>query len=248
MKRFLFVVLAVFAIATLARTAGAVNVGDFPEKGWHKGPYLAATVGMMQVTNDKNSITDEKFDGSIDPAFGLVFGWDIADWIGPMFQIGFATATADVGVPANATATVTYGANTYPIGTFPVQNARQYALDIGIFAKATLPYFTGASWQMQNLKIIPYAKLGGVGHVSYVNAAATANKIGAFGGGPAIGLGCEFLVWKGLFFALDTTESFVIQKSWYKDIATTTGTVNIKLTDGGFKPHFSMAGMFGWHF
>jgi len=53
MKRFLFVVLAVFAIATLARTAGAVNVGDFPEKGWHKGPYLAATVGMMQVTNDR---------------------------------------------------------------------------------------------------------------------------------------------------------------------------------------------------
>lgn len=226
-KSFILMAMAAFLIS---RAAFAVSVADYPEKGWHKGPYLAATVGMMQVTNDKHSQTDLKYDGTFDPAYGLVFGWDVADWIGPMLQVNFGTTTSDVGIAGNA--------------TYPLQSARQYAVDFSILAKATLPYFTHATWQKKNFKILPYAKLGGTGSVMYVNASESNNKIGAFGGGPAVGLGVEFLVWKGLFLTLDTTEHLIIQKSYYRTI---NGSY-LKVTDGGFKPHFSFAGMFGWHF
>ena len=97
---------------------------------------------------------------------------------------------------------------------------------------------------MKNLKILPYAKLGGTGYGMLVNASNNNNKIGAYGGGPAIGLGCEFLIWKGFFTALDLTENLIIQKSYYRTIAGT----NTKVIEGGFNPQFSLAGVFGWHF
>ena len=206
-----------------------VKASDFPEKGWHKGPYLAANIGMMQVTNDKHAVTGRKFDGTFDLNFGLTFGWDITDWIGPMLQINYATATGTVG---NGTA------------TYPTENARQHAMDISLFAKATLPYFTTAEWQWKNLKILPYAKLGGTGHAMYVNAPNTNNKIGAYGGGPAVGLGCEFFIWKGFFFAIDATENLIFQGSYSRTI----NGVNTKVIDGGFKPQFVFAGLIGWHF
>lgn len=227
-----------------------VKVGDFPEKGWHKGPYVTANIGMMQATNDKHIVTGQKFDGSFDMAFGLSFGWDIADWIGPLFQINYATTTSSVGDPNNIAATVTYdgGVTTFPVGTFPVQNAREHIVDVSLFAKATLPYFTRASWQPKMVKILPYAKLGATGTALYVNASNAANKGGAFGGGPAVGLGCEFLIWKGFFVALDATEHLIIQKAFYKNITTTVGSQNFKVTESGFKPQFSLYGMLGWHF
>jgi len=206
-----------------------VKASDFPEKGWHKGPYLAANIGMMQATNDKHAVTGRKFDGTFDVNFGLTFGWDIADWIGPMLQINFATATGTVG---DGTA------------TYPTENARQYALDFSVFAKATLPYFTRAEWQWKNLKILPYAKLGGTGLAMYVNAPNTNNKIGAYGGGPAVGLGCEFFIWKGFFFAIDATENLIFQGSYSRTI----NGANTEVVNGGFKPQFVFAGLIGWHF
>jgi hypothetical protein len=168
-----------------------VKASDFPEKGWHRGPYVAATVGMMQVTNDYHVVTGRPFDGKFDPAFGLIFGWDIADWIGPMLQINFATASDTVG-DANGgnNGGAAYPSNpgvTFPVGTFPIESARQYVLDFGLYAKATLPYFTRAEWQPKMVKILPYAKLGGTAHAVFNNAPTNANKAGAFGAGPALG-------------------------------------------------------------
>lgn len=248
MKRPLVMFVLAVMLFAFAEAAMAAGVGDYPDKGWHKGPYIAASVGMVQSTNDKHAITGRSYDGSIDPAFGLTFGWDIADWIGPMFQATFATTTGEVGDPNNTNAPVTYGGNTFPKGTFPVQNARQYIGNLGLFIRATLPYFVRAGWQPNSVKIIPYAKLGGVGHAMYVNASNTNNKIGAYGGGPSVGLGCEFLVWKGLFLAVDMNENLIFQGSYSRNITTTGGTKNLKVLDGGFKPSFQLAGLFGWHF
>ncbi len=239
----------VFAIAMLTfASVSMAKAAYFPDEGWHKGAYIAANVGMMQTSNAKHSITGQKFDGTFAPAFGLTVGWDIADWIGPMLQLNYATTTSNVGDPNNTAANVTYGANTFPPGTFPVQNAREHVADVSIFARATLPYFLHANWQPNSVKIIPYAKLGGTGHGLYVNASAVGNKIGAFGGGPAFGLGCEFYIWKGIFLAVDTTESLIIQKAYYKNITTTAGAANLKLTDGGLHTQFLLSGLFGWHF
>ena len=214
-----------------------VRAGDFPEKGWHKGPYLAANIGMMQETKDTHVVTGNKFNGPFDMNFGLTFGWDIADWIGPMLQINFATAKADVG---NGGAAI----GAYPAGTFPTESARQYAMDFSIFAKATLPYFTRAEWQWKNLKILPYAKLGGTGYGMIVNAPTDANKIGAYGGGPAVGLGVEFFIWKGLFCALDFTENLIFRGSYSRTIA----GVNTQVIQSGFNPQFVLNGLIGWHF
>lgn len=233
-----------------------ITISDFPEKGWHKGPYVTANIGMMQVTNDNHSVTGRKFDGTFDLQYGISFGWDIADWIGPLLQINFATTTDTVGDPNNTAAAVVYNGFSFPTGTFPVETgARQYALDFGIFAKATLPYFVRASWQPKIVKIIPFAKLGGAAHAVFNRATNAANMAGAFGGGPAIGLGCEFLIWKGFFVGLDATEYLIFQQAISKTIANVTNVADgttadrtFTITAGGFKPHFSFMGMFGWHF
>lgn len=233
-----------------------VKITDFPENGWHKGPYVTANIGMMQVTNDNHSVTNRKFNGTFDLEYGISFGWDIADWIGPLMQINFATTTDSVGDPNNAAAAVVYNGFSFPAGTFPVESgARQYALDFGIFAKATLPYFVRASWQPKMVKIIPFAKLGGAAHAVFNKATTAANMAGAFGGGPAVGLGCELIIWKGFFFALDATEYLIFQKAMSKTIANVTNVADgttadrtFTITSGGFKPHFSLMGMFGWHF
>ncbi len=226
---------------------------SFPDKGWHKGGYVAASVGMIQVTNDRHVVTDRAFDGSINPSFGLTFGWDIADWIGPMIQMSYSTATSQVGDPNGGNnGGADYPSNPgiiFPAGTFPVENARQHVLDFGVYVRATLPYFTRASWQPNMVKIIPYLKLGGTFQGIFVNAPTDANKGGVLGGGPAVGAGCEFYIWKGLFVAIDATEHMIIQKSFYRDIDDITGTPqSIEITKGGFKPHFTLKGLFGWHF
>ena len=251
MKRILSYVVALLAVSLVSTSAFAGGT-IFPEKGWHKGAYLTANVGMMQATNDRHVITDRQFDGSFDPAFGITFGWDVADWIGPMLQINYATATDQVGDPNGGNnGGAPYPSDpgvTFPAGTFPVENARQHVLDFSLFVRATLPYFTRAGWQPGGVKIIPYAKLGGTGHAVFTNAPTDANKGGALGGGPAVGLGVEFYIWKGFFVAIDANEHFIFQKAFYRDINTTTGMQNFKIIEGGFKPQFSLAGLFGWHF
>ncbi len=241
--------MAVLLTLTLASSTSFAKGEKFPDKGWHKGPYLTANVGMIQVTNDKHVVTGLKFDGTIEPEFGLTFGWDIADWIGPMLQINYSTSTASVGDPNGGNnGGAAYASNpgvTFPAGTFPVENARQHIVDFSLYARATLPYFTRAGWQPDKVKIIPYAKLGGTGHAMYVNAPTAANKGGALGGGPAVGLGCEFFIWKGLFIALDATEHFIIQKAFYRNITTNAGVQNFKILEGGMKPHFALTGLFG---
>jgi len=230
MKKILMLAVAVLVFATAgAAHAGKVKASDFPEKGWHKGPYVAITGGMMQMSKDRHTQTGRKFNGSINPAFGLAFGWDIADWIGPLLQMTYSTTTAQVG---DGTA------------TYPVENARQHAMDFGLYCRATLPYFTRASWQPNNVKFIPYAKLGGTGYAMFVNSPTDANKIGAYGGGIGVGLGMEFFIWKGLFLAVDFTENLIFQGSYYRTI----NGVNTKVVDGGLNAQALILGMLGWHF
>ncbi len=248
MKRFLGIVLL---LAIVALSVDAFAGPSWPDKGWHKGPYLTANVGMMQVGNDKHAVTRRPFNGAIDPAFGITFGWDIADWIGPMLQITYATATGQVGDPANNAAQVAYLGGTFValVGTFPTQNARQHVLDLGLFCRATLPYFINAGWQKQNFKFIPYVKLGGVGHALITYPQNKNNTIGAYGGGIGIGAGVEMFIWKGIYVGIDATENIIFQGKYKRNIQDATGvTQNLTLTDGGTTFHFNLLGMFGYHF
>ncbi|MFH0799635.1 MAG: outer membrane beta-barrel protein [Pseudomonadota bacterium] len=230
-----------------------VTAADFPEKGWHKGPYVGVNIGIVQTAKDSHIITERNFGSWPNLDFGITFGWDIADWIGPMLQMNFSTKTAQVGDSNGGNnGGVAYASQptfTFPAGTFPVEQSRQYQTDIGLYAKATLPYFTHAEWQPKMVKILPYAKLGAAGSALFVNSPTNANKMGAFGGGPALGVGCEFFIWKGFFAALDFTEYLIWEKSISRNITTANaGSQNFKLTKGGFNPHFSLLGIFGWHF
>ncbi|MFA5812007.1 MAG: outer membrane beta-barrel protein [bacterium] len=203
---------------------------QFPENGWHKGPYLAAHGGFMQATNDTNLLTNLKFDGKLNPAVGITFGWDIADWIGPMLQMTYGFATDTVGDGNVDT---------------PVENGREHALNLSLFVRATLPYFTRATWQPSGVKIIPYLKLGGTAHGLYVNANGNGNKTGAFGGGIGFGAGTEFYIWKGVFLAIDFTENVIFQKAVFKTVR---GTPNTKIIDGGTNLQAVLLGLVGWHF
>jgi len=238
-----------FIMLLFAQTASASDNPVFPDKGWHKGWYVTGNFGMMRVTNDSHSVTNRKFAGSWAPSFGLTVGWDYLDWLGTMLQFQYATTTGHAGDPANVMAKK-YGSYTYPAGTFsPVENAREHAMDIGVYMKATLPYFTHAGWQPNAVKILPYVKLGGLAHVLYVNASKSENKAGAVGGGIGIGGGCEFYIWKGLYVGLDMTEAIIFQKGFTKNLTDNTGTTrSVKITSSDTVYQFNLMGMVGWHF
>jgi Outer membrane protein beta-barrel domain len=204
---------------------------EFPDRGWHTGAYVAANVGMLQVTNDKNAATGQKFDGSFDPAFGITLGYDLLDWVGPMFQVTYATADATVG-------------NDDAAGTFPTERARQHVVNVSLFVRMTAPSILRSAWQAEHVKVIPYFKFGGVFHDLFVHTATEANKVGAVGGGAAVGMGCEFHIWKGLFISLDLTENLIYQESFDRVIDGQPTT----LTKSGFNPQFQLLGLFGWHF
>lgn len=212
------------------KAEGGSDHPQFPDKGWHKGAYLAIHGGMMQATNDTNLVTNRSFDGKIIPSVGLTFGWDIADWIGPMLQLSYGFAKSQVG-DGNVDS--------------PIEDGREHAINFSLFVRATHPYFTRAAWQPKGIKFIPYLKLGGTGHATYVHASGDANKTGAFGGGVGVGAGCEFFIWKGIFFAIDYTENIIFQQSVYKTIR---GVPNTEILAGGTKFQANVLGLFGWHF
>lgn len=228
MKKIILAVAILLAATLISSLAFAERI-EFPDKGWHKGFWITAMGGMQQATHDRNIQTNRKFNGSIIPAFGLSLGYDIADWIGPMLQMQYGTTTDQVG----------NGAVDYPF-----ENAREHALTMRLAARATVPYFTKASWQPNSVKIIPYGKLGGVGHALYVNAPSTGNKIGAWGGGATIGAGVEFLIIDRIFVGLDVSEDLMFLQSYYRTI----NGVRTKIVNGGFKPMFTLMGMVGYHF
>jgi len=145
--KFAMAVTLLFFLIGTAAPANASDKPEFPEKGWHKGMYLTGNFGMMRVTNDRHSVTDIAFGGAWAPSFGITIGWDFMDWLGTMLQFQYATATGTAGDPNNANAAVTYGTETYGAGTFPREDAREHAIDVGLYMRATLPYFTHADWQ-----------------------------------------------------------------------------------------------------
>lgn len=157
-------------IVTVIVSSLAIAGPKFPDKGWHKGPYLLLMGGMTQLTNDKNIQTNRKFDGTWTPAVGLTFGWDIADWIGPMLMLKYAFATDTVG-----DGTVSN----------PIQNGREHAISISLLGRVT--FLTRWKNISKNFKMLPYVKLGFTAHALYVNAAADANKAGSWGFGPGVG-------------------------------------------------------------
>ncbi len=95
---------------------------DFPEKGWHEGPYLAANLGITRMCGDNHPVTGDRFGNCFDIAAGFTLGWDIADWIGPMLQVTHSTATALIGNGG-------FAVGPYPEGTFPTENARQHVVE-----------------------------------------------------------------------------------------------------------------------
>ena len=218
-------------LATLLSTQ-AVQAYD----GWDKGFYALVNVGTMQLNNDQHVVTNTKFSNDFELSYGLTLGADINMWIRPIFTINYVTATSNVGTANGA-------AGAFGAGTFPSESARQHALDISIGNRFTLPKIV-KSQEGKNVRFLPYLKVAGTAHALFVNAPTDNNKVGAFGGGPSIGLGTSIFLWKGFVINIDVTEHLIIQKAYKTDIAGT----NTKVTQGGFKPRFTALLGLGWHF
>lgn len=225
MKKMVFTITAIALVALCAHRAHAGGP-SFPDKGWHTGPYLAVTGGMMQATDDTNVVTNRKFNGSFIPSVGLTFGWDFTDWIGIMLQGNFGFASDQVG---NGSA------------DYPSENGDEYALNATLAARYI--FLTNWEGQPSSVRILPYVKLGGTGRALYVHASG-GNQIGAYGGGVATGAGVEFLVIDRIFLALDMTENLMFMQDYSK----TVGGVTTQIIKGGFKPQFQLLGMVGYHF
>lgn len=227
MKKLALAMLVLAALSFTASTSFA-DSPSFPEDGWHKGFWIAATGGMMQATDDRNVASNVKFGGSFVPALGLSLGYDFKDWIGMMLQMTYGgLVTANVG---NGTA------------TYPVESAREHVLNFDLLCRYT--FLTSWLSQPDKVRILPFVKLGGAGRALFVNAPTDANKVGAYGGGIATGAGVEFLVIDRIFFAIDATEHLMFMQSQYKTI----NGARTQIIRGGFKANFQVLGMVGYHF
>jgi hypothetical protein len=203
---------------------------------WDRGPYFLANIGMMQLNNDAHVVTGNKFAKNMELAYGLSIGFDANSWWRPIFTANYATASATVG-------TATGAAGTFPAGTFPRESSRQHAIDITFGDRFTLPYFRRVV-ESHTVKFLPYAMIGGTFHALFVNAPSNANKVGALGGGPAVGGGFHVFLTKGFVVGLDFTEHLIIQKKFYVTIL----GQRTEVTQGGFKPRYNAMASLGWHF
>lgn len=215
-------------VAMFIATSNAIAGPKFPEKGWHKGPYLFVMGGMTQAGNDRNVDTNMRFASIFAPAVGLTFGWDIADWIGPMLSLKYGFDTDTVG-------------NNTP--NHPVQNAREHIINIELMGRVT--FLTGWKNISEKFKILPYVKVGGAAHGLYINAAASANKGGSWGYGPGVGAGIEGLIIDKIWVGIDLQENLLFLQSVKKTVG---GTPNTEILKGGFYPQFALMGTVGYHF
>ncbi len=181
MKKMITAVVGLICL-TLASLGFASADYASKEKGWHKGFYALANVGMMNIDKDTNVLTNRAFGSDIILGYGLTFGWNFLD---------FLAAELDMR----------YGSEKF-------NNQKEHAANIDINVKYSL--ILNALTQWEKIRFLPYAKVGGgIFGAAVPDTSAGNDRFGVYGPSMNIGVGLETLILHYLYVGVDFTEHFV---------------------------------------
>ncbi len=84
MRRFYVTLIFVFVLLPLSAFAK-------PRPGFHEGPYLLASGGVLQYDWDQNQLVGIQQGNTFEPTVGFQFGWDLIDWFGLEVKTRYST-------------------------------------------------------------------------------------------------------------------------------------------------------------
>ena len=148
--------------------------------------------GAMEFDWDKNETTGIEEGSPWGLMLGLVFGWNVYDWLAPEVLFRFSTDKND-------------GRREYMAGA-----------NLGfVFTWLADPLLDFENW-----RILPFIKPGVGLQAAVLPGAAnsTQNRLTSFGIGPSIGGGVRFLFKKYFYFGLEVQEEFLHQRSVYQAV------------------------------
>lgn len=190
-----------------------------PRKGFHTGPYLALEGGVMQTDFDRDEVTGTEYGRDFDPAIGLLFGWNVYDWLSAELQGRYATSAA--------------------------AGNREHFASGALFAKYT--FILDALTGFDTFRALPFVKCGIVGKVSALpgNPGSSHGTVTSWGMGPSPGIGIAFIWQKYFYFGIDLQEDLL----FFNEIdQTVNGVPNTLVYKGGFHPSFGAMAILGVHY
>ncbi|MDP2600173.1 MAG: hypothetical protein Q8P84_05495 [Deltaproteobacteria bacterium] len=189
-----------------------------PRKGFYKGPYIMLAGGAMEFNWDKNETTGVEEGAPWELLLGLIFGWNLNDWIAPEILLRFTTDKNE-------------GRREYIAGA-----------NLGfVFTLLADPLLDFEKW-----RVLPFIKPGFGLQAAVLPGAAnsTQNRLTSFGVGPSVGGGVRFLFKKYLYFGVEVQEEFLRQTSLHQDV----NGANTLIYKGGWVNQFETYLTAGVHF
>lgn len=210
-------------ILGVSLTFFSMNATARPLKGFYEGPYLALSAGAIQAENDKDDQAQTNVGRAIEPAGGLIFGWNVWDVFA--LELKGEYATNDNG------------------------GRREHLLNIALQPKYT--FLIDRLVDFPTLRILPFLSMGGASRFAVLpgNILSSDQKVTSVGIGPTAGGGIAFLWKKYFFFGVDVREDFL----FYDDVRQTLDLAAPPATDqiiyrGGFHPSFAAIVFVGVHY
>lgn len=176
MKKIICLLVALFV---LGASPGAFAK---PEKGWHKGSYFLAGVGVMNNDEDTNVTTNTSFGNANILGYGLTFGWNFLDFLAAELEMRYGSETA--------------GGN------------REHAANIDFLVKYSL--ILDALTRNEAVRFLPYLRAGaGVYGAAVPTSDTVTNRFGVYGPAGVLSVGMEVLLAKIFYVGADFTNHFV---------------------------------------
>lgn len=190
-----------------------------PLKGFNTGPYLYAEGGAIQVSFNKDEQTGQKYSGEFMPSIGLIFGWNIWDYL---------SAELDGRYTTNRT-----------------EGKREHLVSANVYGRYY--FIIDQLTDSESFKVMPTVKGGFSFRIASLpgNPASADTALTTFGWGPSFGAGINFLVKKYLSFGVDAQEDLVFFQDKHQTLSSGAGALVYK---GGFYPQFSVMGYIGVHY
>ncbi|PIU56350.1 MAG: hypothetical protein COS89_06115 [Deltaproteobacteria bacterium CG07_land_8_20_14_0_80_38_7] len=217
MKR-LFILSSIITVLLFGGLASAR-----PLKGFNTGPFLYLETGIMQIDFDKDQYNNTNNGDDFEPALGMIFGWNIRDWISAELQ-GLYTTNSN-------------------------NDRREHIVGASLCSRYF--FITNALTDIKNLKIMPTVKGGMAFRISSLpgNVNSTDSAVTSFGWGPTFGCGINFLIYKYLSIGLEVQEDLLFFDDIRQSLTVNGASLpNTLIYKGGFKPQFLGLFSIGVHY
>ena len=194
-----------------------------PYQGFHEGPYILLEFGALQADFDYNLAAAEKVGRDLEPNIGLLFGWDLTDNWGALFQSQYSTNK---------------------------NRGRREHITNNLLA-VRYSFIVDALTPSTNFSAIPYVLSGFGFRISALpgDQNSSDSVIPSFGFGPSVGGGLAFMVKKYLYLGFQVQGDLLFYDELRQNFDRANPLLaNQKVYNGGFQPSFATHFMIGVHY